>query len=156
MHGETMRKQSKKSALLGHLRTSRDTVQKQSKKSALLGHLHMRRDTVWKQSKKSALLGFHKMVRRALFACGDVVQRSFSIFQAMLWVTINWKSATWSLWVPTWMRVEYAKAFREVGLSISFKSWSLYILHIVAGLLLSHNIKRSYVAWVLLSGVHTS
>ena len=35
-----------------------------------------------------------KMVRRALFACGDVVLKSFSISQAMLWVTINWKSAT--------------------------------------------------------------
>ena len=49
---EPVQKWSKKSALLGHLRTRREPLQKRSKKSALLGHLCTRRDTVWKQSKK--------------------------------------------------------------------------------------------------------
>ena len=44
------------------LHMQREPVQKRSKKSALLGHLRTRLDTVQKQSKKRALLGFHRIV----------------------------------------------------------------------------------------------
>ena len=100
-----------------------------------------------------------ELVRRTLSACGDVVLRSFSISQAMLSVTINWKFVTHGVTKYRhgcgWGMPKLPEKWTYTGLSTSFKSWSLYILHIVAGLLLSH-IKRSYISWVLLSGVHSS
>ena len=78
-----------------------------------------------------------------LHACRDVVLlKSFSISQALLWLSINWKCATHGVTKCRhgcgWSMPKLSEKRTYTGLSTSFKLIPIYTLHIVAGLLLSH------------------